>query len=76
LNGEARTALAGVTDAQMKEIWTLTWKGNVIFSMPRYEVLRTSCFNHVIHHRAQLTTYFRLLGVSVRGCTGRPADEQ
>ncbi len=76
LNGEARTALAGVTDAQMKEIWTLTWKGNVIFSMPRYEVLRTSCFNHVIHHRAQLTTYFRLLGVSVPGLYGPSADEQ
>ena len=76
LNKEARAALAGVTDAQMKEIWTLTWKGSVIFSMPRYEVLRISCFNHAIHHRAQLTSYFRLLGVPVPGLYGPSADEQ
>jgi uncharacterized damage-inducible protein DinB len=44
--------------------------------MPRYEVLRISCFNHVIHHRAQLTTYFRLLGVPVPGLYGPSADEQ
>ncbi len=73
---EARAALAGVTDAQMKEIWTLTWKGNLIFSMPRYEVLRVSCFNHIVHHRAQLTMYFRLLGVPVPGLYGPSADEQ
>jgi len=76
LSKEARAALAGVSDAQMQEIWTLTWKGSVLLSMPRYEVLRVSCFNHAIHHRAQLTTYFRLLGVSVPGLYGPSADEQ
>jgi uncharacterized damage-inducible protein DinB len=76
LNKEARAALTGVTDAQMKEIWTLTWKGSLIFSMPRYEVLRVSCFNHLVHHRAQLTMYFRLLGVPVPGLYGPSADEQ
>ncbi|HWZ98039.1 MAG TPA: DinB family protein [Candidatus Dormibacteraeota bacterium] len=73
---EARTALAGVTDTQMKEIWTLTWKGDVIFSMPRYEVLRVSCFNHIVHHRAQLTMYLRLLNVPIPGLYGPSADEQ
>ena len=72
---EARAALAAVTDAQMKEIWTLTWNGNLVFSMPRYEVLRVSCFNHLVHHRGQLTMYFRLLGVPVPGLYGPSADE-
>lgn len=76
MSNEARAALASVTDAQMKEIWTLTWKGAVIFSMPRYEVLRVSCFNHLVHHRAQLTMYFRQLGVPVPGLYGPSADEQ
>ena len=75
LSKEAREALAATTDAQMKEIWTLTWKGDVIFSMPRYEVLRVSCFNHIVHHRAQLTIYFRLLNVPVPGLYGPSADE-
>jgi len=76
MSKEARAALVGVTDAQMKEIWTLTWKGEVIFSMPRYEVLRVSCFNHLVHHRAQLTMYFRQLGVPVPALYGPSADEQ
>lgn len=76
MSKEARAALASVTDVQMKEIWTLTWKGDVIFSMPRYEVLRVSCFNHLVHHRAQLTMYFRQLGVAVPALYGPSADEQ
>jgi len=31
--------------------------------------------NHHIHHRAQLTVYYRLLGVSVPGLYGPSADE-
>lgn len=76
MSKEARAALASATDAQMREIWTLTWKGDVIFSMPRYEVLRVSCFNHLVHHRAQLTMYFRQLGVAVPALYGPSADEQ
>jgi uncharacterized damage-inducible protein DinB len=32
--------------------------------------------NHLIHHRAQLTVYFRLLDVAVPGLYGPSADEQ
>jgi uncharacterized damage-inducible protein DinB len=31
--------------------------------------------NHLIHHRAQLTVYFRMLGVPVPGLYGPSADE-
>jgi uncharacterized damage-inducible protein DinB len=31
--------------------------------------------NHHIHHRAQVTVYFRLLGVAVPGLYGPSADE-
>jgi uncharacterized damage-inducible protein DinB len=33
------------------------------------------CLNHLIHHRAQLTVYFRLLNVAVPGLYGPSADE-
>lgn len=75
LNKEARELLANTSDEKMKENWRLTWKGNLIFDSPRYEVLRTACFNHIVHHRAQLTVYFRLLGVPVPGLYGPSADE-
>ncbi len=75
-SSEARAALAATTDEQMHETWTLTWNGSVIFSMPRYEVLRVSCFNHLVHHRAQLTMYLRALDVPVPALYGPSADEQ
>jgi uncharacterized damage-inducible protein DinB len=31
--------------------------------------------NHMIHHRAQLTVYYRLVGVPVPGVYGPSADE-
>lgn len=76
LSKEARAHLQSVSDDQMREIWTLTWNGKTILSMPRYEVLRQSCFNHLVHHRAQLTMYLRALDVPVPALYGPSADEQ
>ncbi len=49
--------------------------GNPIFTMPKIGVLRTMVMNHVIHHRAQLTVYYRLNGVPVPALYGPSADE-
>lgn len=72
---DTRKALAAVTDEQLRQPWKLTNNGQPIFTLPRYHALRAMCFNHVIHHRAQLTIYFRLLGVPVPGLYGPSADE-
>ena len=71
----ARAALAGVSDQTLMQDWTLRAGGNVMFSMPRIAVIRSMIMNHVIHHRAQLTVYFRLNGVPVPGMYGPSADE-
>jgi uncharacterized damage-inducible protein DinB len=76
MGGEARAALAGVTDEQLQQTWTLKRNGNLIFSMPRYDVLRTMCFNHIVHHRGQLTMYLRQLSVPVPALYGPSADEK
>jgi len=73
---EARAAVVGLTDAQLAESWTLKWNGKVLFSLPRYDVVRVHCFNHLIHHRAQLTGYFRTLNVPLPALYGPSADEQ
>lgn len=73
---EARAQLAGVTDEQLRQTWSLKRNGNVIFSMPRYDVLRMFCFNHLVHHRGQLTMYLRQLNVAVPGLYGPSADEK
>jgi len=72
---EARKAIAGASDADMMKDWTLLAGGQTIFTMPRAACLRSMIFNHIIHHRAQLTVYYRLLGVPVPGLYGPSADE-
>lgn len=72
---EARAALAKTSDADMAKIWTLSFAGKTVFSMPRSTVLRGSVLNHLIHHRAQLGVYLRLNDVAIPGMYGPSADE-
>jgi uncharacterized damage-inducible protein DinB len=71
----AREALANASDADLMKNWTLLAGGKTIFTMPRIACIRGMCINHMIHHRAQLTVYYRLLGVPVPGLYGPSADE-
>jgi uncharacterized damage-inducible protein DinB len=71
----SRAALAGASDQAMLQEWTLKVGGNPMFSMPRIAVVRSMIMNHVIHHRAQLSVYYRLNGVPVPGMYGPSADE-
>jgi len=72
----ARAALAAATQAELAAMWTMKAGDEVFFSMPRGVVLRSFVFNHMIHHRGQLTVYLRLLGVAVPALYGPSADEQ
>jgi uncharacterized damage-inducible protein DinB len=42
---------------------------------PKYQLLRTVMMSHLVHHRAQLGVYYRLLGVPVPGMYGPSADD-
>lgn len=74
-SAEARSALASVSDQHMFKTWKLLAGGQEIFAMPRVAVIRSVVMNHLIHHRAQLGVYFRLLNVAVPGLYGPSADE-
>jgi len=72
---EAREMLSKATDEDLMKIWTLTYKGQQIFSMPRAAVLRTMVMSHLIHHRSQLGVYLCLNNVEIPGMYGPSADE-
>ena len=72
---ESREMLSKATDEELMKTWTLTYKGNQIFSMPRAAVLRTMVMNHLIHHRSQLGVYLRLNNIEIPGMYGPSADE-
>jgi uncharacterized damage-inducible protein DinB len=71
----ARAALEAATDEALMKPWTLSMAGNAMFTMPRVAVIRTMVLSHVIHHRAQLTVYYRINGVPVPALYGPSADE-
>jgi uncharacterized damage-inducible protein DinB len=74
-SAEARAALAAASDQDLMKGWTLLAGGQTIFTMPRIACIRGMVMNHLIHHRAQLGVYFRLLDVPVPGLYGPSADE-
>jgi len=71
-----RAAMANVSDSAMMDTWTMKNGERVFMAMPRLAVLRNFVISHMIHHRAQLTMYYRAVGVSVPGLYGPSADEQ
>ncbi len=75
-SADARTVLAAASDQDLMKNWTLLAGGKEIFTMPRVACVRGMIMNHLIHHRAQLTVYLRLLNVPVPGLYGPSADEQ
>jgi uncharacterized damage-inducible protein DinB len=72
---EFRSVLAGISDADMMKAWSLLQGGNTVFSMPRVACLRGMVFNHLVHHRAQLSVYLRMNDVPVPALYGPSADE-
>lgn len=73
--GEAIEALKNTSDEAMMEDWTLRNGETVYFTMPRIQVLRGMVFNHIVHHRGQLSVYMRLNDIPVPGIYGPSADE-
>jgi uncharacterized damage-inducible protein DinB len=73
---EARELLSKASDEDLMKIFTLTFKGQQIFSMPRVAVLRSMVMSHLVHHRAQLGVYLRMNNVEIPGMYGPSADEK
>jgi uncharacterized damage-inducible protein DinB len=72
---EAREALRNTTDEHLMTPWRLLFGGKVVMEQPRHVVLRDSVFNHLAHHRGQLTVYLRLNDATVPSIYGPSADE-
>jgi uncharacterized damage-inducible protein DinB len=71
----ARKALTNTTDEHLMQRWRFLVGGNVASEQPRYVMIRDAVFNHMAHHRGQLTVYLRLNEASVPAIYGPSADE-
>lgn len=73
--GASRPVIAGAADAHLMKPWSLLAGGKAIFTLPRFNVLRSAVINHSIHHRAQLGVFLRLNNVPLPAIYGPSADE-
>ncbi len=71
----AGKALEATNDEHLMGNWSLRNEDHIFFTLPRHEVLRDMVFNHLVHHRAQLGVYLRMLNIPLPGMYGPTADE-
>lgn len=72
---EAREALSHTTDEHLLKPWRFLVNGNLVSEQPRHIVLRDTVFNHLAHHRGQLTVYLRLTDATVPAIYGPSTEE-
>ena len=73
--GEVHAALAATTPEKWDQHWQFIFGGHVWIDQPRHQVFRELVISHLIHHRAQLGVYIRMLGGKLPGVYGPSADE-
>ena len=71
----AKAKLEALDDESAMSEWKLTKGGEQLWSLPKIALARNLMFNHLYHHRGQLSVYLRLLDVAVPVTYGRTADE-
>jgi len=72
---QGRKELKVAKDDQLKKTWTLR-EGDQIFAQSSKQEMLRNTFSQVIHHRAQLGVFLRLLDIPIPGSYGPSADDQ
>lgn len=70
----AKEGLERIDVKDFNEPWTLRNGEQILNSYTKYSVIRMA-YSQVIHHRAQLGVYLRLLNIPIPGSYGPSADE-
>jgi uncharacterized damage-inducible protein DinB len=68
------TALEKAAEADFLPGWTLRTGDHIHSISTKYEVVRMS-FSQIVHHRAQLGVFLRLLDIPIPGSYGPSADD-
>jgi uncharacterized damage-inducible protein DinB len=72
---EMKAVLAKFTPEKWVEHWKFTFGGQTYIDEPKHKAFRIWGLNHLIHHRAQLGVYLRLLDKPIPGMYGPSSDE-
>jgi len=73
---KGREVLQNTTDDRLLNTkWRMLYGGKLMSEQVRYVAIRDGIFNHMAHHRGQLTVYLRLNDEKVPAIYGPSADE-
>jgi len=73
---QAQQALREAQEGDFEKEWSMKHGETIYFTLPRKQVLRIFCMNHLVHHRAQLGVYLRLLNIPIPAVYGPSADDE
>jgi uncharacterized damage-inducible protein DinB len=76
LAAEARIALSHASDDDLEQPWKFSAGDFVLSNTARSCAFTHTFLGHLIHHRAQLGVYLRLLDLPVPGVYGPSADDR
>jgi uncharacterized damage-inducible protein DinB len=71
---EGIATLKKTTDVILPDDWTMRNGDTILSKRTKQEVLRM-VYSQIIHHRAQMGVYLRLLNIAIPGSYGPSADE-
>ncbi len=71
---KGKAELEKATDEKFNGTWRMRHGEKIFFELPKTEVVRTWVFSHIVHHRAQLGVYLRLLNIPLPSSYGPTAD--
>ena len=74
-NAAAKAYLEGLSAERAEAVFRVIAGDRELMAVPREWALRSLMFNHLYHHRGQLSVYLRLLDIPVPIIYGASADE-
>jgi uncharacterized damage-inducible protein DinB len=69
-----KTHLAQTNDEELQKIWTLRYGDKILSATTKAEMIRIA-YSQIVHHRAQMGVYLRLLNIPIPASYGPSADE-
>ena len=73
---KAMSDLSNASDEELNKKWIVRFGEKIMYDTPKKVAIRGFAFNHLVHHRGQLSVYLRLLDIPVPGMYGPSADEK
>jgi uncharacterized damage-inducible protein DinB len=74
--GKCREIVTATSDEEFRKPWSMKMGDQVLMTAPTYIVFRRQVLNHLVHHRAQLGVFLRMLDVPLPMIYGPTADEE